>query len=441
MSSSRGWRPSRPSASSFRREASGATASRLRFVPRPRPTLVDSARRPSAGGRQGAGAQEPSRELVASSVEQSAAANAVGSLSKVSLHVLAPARAQIPGDPILEIRSPRKEGQTRLEESLRIELDSFVSEHDRVVELEARLLDHVLGHATVVLPPNWTPDTPRHDVQVELDLVRPPVLAGTVVDPRGKPIAEAIVALLRHEHRRLASMRTNASGEFLTTFPEELEGVVLVAFCDAYRPATVPLEHVDRLQPLRVPLGHGHTIRGHAPLLDEGTRLTAQAQALSLDRASLEYGTLVWNDGVLEHGFQKTHVTGSGTFEFQNLGPLTHVVMARPDERTCSPSGDHPVFRWKAPVEGVLFDEPLTGIEIVVRAEGAPVTEAFVRVHGDGGFVVTCSPSSDGVINFLLEPLTEYTIRVVLDGYKPLEESGATGPGGMVRHEIVLESL
>ena len=381
--------------------------------------------------------EDARHEVAAFDPKTAADSRSPGALPEVWLH--ARARGVFESDKLFVIVNGRKQVMTPLHEEAWIDVSKMLTREDHELEVEY-LTDLPLSRETVELPRDWTERHPRVVVELDVDLTSVPLLTGFVLGPAGDPLSGTDMALFRNQgHQALRTCRSDSDGSFRLRLPEDRSGLQLVACRLDMRPSTRHLLHpAELLEPQSVVLGPGHSIRGHAPLLEEGTSIYAMAQGSP--RVNLARATLVWHNGALEHSVRGTRVRADGSFELSHLGSLAYSLEAVPPRRSCTLVDESSGPRFTAPLDGAVYDRPILGIELYVHIEGSPVHDVSIEVTSLDRKRI-CSPSNDGELLLILEPLTDYGIRITKDGYRTVEMPFSSGLGGIVRREVALERL
>lgn len=242
------------------------------------------------------------------------------------------------------------------------------------VTLEASLVGYSDGGARseLVAGDRW---------EVELTLESAGGLVGVVLDPRGRPAAEASVYVLHAPARRPDPNRmqpvtlTDERGRFWLQPPDAPDAVAFAAHPRYSLSAQVALAGGD---PLTLELGEGGSIVGRV-LGPDGTPLTQYVVAV--DR--LVVGTQGRRQRWKASGVQPVRVVDAeGRFRVLGLAPDTYRVSVRPQLHPPVRTDEVVVVSGREADVGTLRLEAGASIvgRIVDQATGAPLANASVRL-------------------------------------------------------------
>lgn len=257
------------------------------------------------------------------------------------------------------------------------------------------------------------------------------VLRGRVVDPSGRPVAQALVlvdalnlelddgaqsdrGLNAYSLLREQSAITDLDGRF-RVLARGAERIVLVAGWTAEGTPTVS-------PPIAITVGRSHEVgdlrlgplehirgRVRGPDLMAGRLTPVRAQRLGEQRELFE-GLMRTASGAAQ-GVHETRIDAAGHFDLSPVDDAVWRVTAEGEDQGAALS--HEVARRastlvRGPVEGVTLDVRRTLLHVLVRNEQGPLDSALVLVQGPDALV--CRTFDRGNAPVVLLPETTYEV-------------------------------
>ncbi|MBN1359275.1 MAG: carboxypeptidase regulatory-like domain-containing protein [Sedimentisphaerales bacterium] len=246
-------------------------------------------------------------------------------------------------------------------------------------------------------------------------------LQGTVTDPQGRPVEDALIAVLPYGDR----VYTDRAGRFIANYEHERAGEGLWVFARARTRALAAVTHVTRLQePVALSLGPAATVIGRAT--DPNGNGIPAARAMLHVLLRLDMGNYQCSIG------EEVLADAQGRFEFKAVPPAQEpfdysISMCATD---FAPGGMREfTFAEEAgatanvgPIELAHADMSISGV--VVDANGMPAPRVILMLNGrDGALQPRKSTATDEQGRFRITRIAKGPIH--------LQVNFSSSPGGM----------